>query len=178
MALSVFVHSHRTLSLPTPKWSCLCLCTLTELSRCLPPNGAVCVCALSQNSLAAYPPNGGRGSLRSPCSLESHGCLWFPFLSPLLFFHLVLLLFLSFYFFSDYDPFSWHFPENLQYFPWRDRLFVWLWVLLRSCSLFVWLWVLLRSCRFLYGSESCWGVVGGQCSLLPYSSAICRYAFG
>ena len=76
-------------------------------------------------------------------------------LSPLLFFCLVLLPFLSYCFLPAGPFFSTFFQKILQNFSLRDRL-------------------------FLYGS--CLAVrrrqlVGGMCSMLPYDTGICCYAF-
>ena len=76
-------------------------------------------------------------------------------LSPLLFFCLVLLPFLSYRFLPAGPFFSTFFQKIVQYFSLRDRL-------------------------FLYGS--CLAVrrrqlVGGMCSMLPFDTGMCCYAF-
>ena len=75
-------------------------------------------------------------------------------LSPLLFVCLVLLPFLS-YRFLPAGPFLNFFQKILQYFSLRDRLFLY-----GSC-------LAVRRRQF----------VGGMCSVLPYDTGICCYAF-
>ena len=100
------------------------------------------------------PPKGGRGCLISP-PLSGISGLSFDsiLLSPVLFFFLVLLLFLSFS--TCWSILLNFFQKILQYFLLRDRL-------------------------FLYGSFYAAGrskLVSGMCSMLPYGTGICCYAF-
>ena len=80
-------------------------------------------------------------------------------LSPLLFFCLVLLLFLSYLFFSFFFCHLVHFPE----------------LFLELFSIFF-----VKRQAFLYGSSLAARrnkLVGGMCSMLPYGTGICCHAF-
>ena len=92
----------------------------------------------------------------TPPSVTSRLSFDSTLLSPLLFFCLVLLLFLAYLFFCLLVHSPELLPEN-------------------SCNIFV------KRCIFLgYGSCLAAGrskLVGGMCSMLPYGTGICCYAF-
>ena len=77
-------------------------------------------------------------------------------LSPLLFFYLVLLLFLSYLFSACWSILLNFFQKILQYFSLRDRLFFWY-----------------GSCLAARRSK----LVGGMCSMLPFGTGIGCFAF-
>ena len=143
----MFVHSHRTLTLPTHKWHCLCLCTLTELSRCLPPNGAVCVCALSQNSLTAYPQMELSVFVHSHRTLSLPTPKWRPGIS-----YVSLLSGISWLSLIPFPISTFVFPPS----PPALSVFLFFLIMIPSPDIFQKISNIFREeIGFLYGSESC-----------------------